>query len=281
MSLRVVTVPYRSELGRFDDAELCQLATQHTVVSSAHHLVVADGAPHLVFVLGLRPRGVASSRASGSSIGTAAGAASATAQPEHAAAAADTAPLAHSIRQERPNGLTAQRMPREPDGKLDLTGLSARDREAFEALRRWRYGQATSQGVPPYVILTNRNLFELVRRRPGSISALTGIHGIGRGKAERYGAALLALFADAKAEADGHAGEAARPGEEAASVGTQDEPHDPAPGAVSAAEPAPTASPGDRAGDEGHANAAVELRAVRPAPALTLHEPSLAFGERP
>lgn len=30
--LRVVTVSYRTELGRFDAAELCQLTAQHTVV---------------------------------------------------------------------------------------------------------------------------------------------------------------------------------------------------------------------------------------------------------
>ena len=73
--------------------------------------------------------------------------------------------------------------------------LSPVDELAFEALRSWRAGKAKEQGVPAYVILHDKTLQEIAVRRPVSADALLQIPGIGLAKAERYGEALLALFA--------------------------------------------------------------------------------------
>jgi superfamily II DNA helicase RecQ len=69
--------------------------------------------------------------------------------------------------------------------------MSAAERLLFNDLREWRSKQAHEEGLPNYLILTNRQLVELVRRRPDSATALGHISGLGAGKVQRYGGALL------------------------------------------------------------------------------------------
>lgn len=65
----------------------------------------------------------------------------------------------------------------------------------FNSLREWRSRLAHEQGVPPYVVFTNRQLAALVRARPESANALAQVEGIGAGKVEDYGAEVLRLLA--------------------------------------------------------------------------------------
>jgi ATP-dependent DNA helicase RecQ len=67
----------------------------------------------------------------------------------------------------------------------------------FEALREWRRDRAKEQGVPPYVVFHDSTLREVAARRPSSLSALSGIEGIGDTKLERHGESLLAALARA------------------------------------------------------------------------------------
>ena len=67
----------------------------------------------------------------------------------------------------------------------------------WAALRAWRLEEARRQELPPYVIFHDATLIEVARRRPASLDALAGIPGIGRSKLDRYGAALLAVTANA------------------------------------------------------------------------------------
>ena len=68
------------------------------------------------------------------------------------------------------------------------------DDPLLAALKSWRREQARQQGVPPYVVFHDRTLVELASRRPGSLSELAGVSGIGTAKQERYGAALLEVL---------------------------------------------------------------------------------------
>jgi hypothetical protein len=70
----------------------------------------------------------------------------------------------------------------------------------YDRLRTWRRGRAEADGVPPYVILNNRELAELARRRPTSMTALRALDGIGQNKAQRYGPDLLRALAAAPVE---------------------------------------------------------------------------------
>jgi ATP-dependent DNA helicase RecQ len=69
----------------------------------------------------------------------------------------------------------------------------------FESLRSWRAETARAQNVPAYVIFHDRTLREIALARPGDLDALAGIGGVGAGKLERYGEALLRQLAQADA----------------------------------------------------------------------------------
>ena len=83
------------------------------------------------------------------------------------------------------------RQPRERRGEAVPVG--AGDQGLFEALRIWRREQAQAQGLPPYVIFHDRTLAEIARERPASLAALARCGGVGQGKLERYGRAVLAV----------------------------------------------------------------------------------------
>jgi ATP-dependent DNA helicase RecQ len=69
----------------------------------------------------------------------------------------------------------------------------------FEALRAHRLAVAREQGVPPYVVASDRTLREIARMRPQSLGALLEVHGIGTAKAERYGHGFLHVVGTAQA----------------------------------------------------------------------------------
>jgi ATP-dependent DNA helicase RecQ len=83
-----------------------------------------------------------------------------------------------------------------PAGKSAPT-LDPEGEAIWTALRAWRLDEARRQQIPPYVIFHDVTLFEVARRRPTTLAALSTIPGLGRSKLDRYGAALLAITTDA------------------------------------------------------------------------------------
>jgi ATP-dependent DNA helicase RecQ len=67
----------------------------------------------------------------------------------------------------------------------------------FEALRAHRLAVARAEGVPPFVVASDRTLREIATLRPRSVGALMTVHGIGAAKADRYGRGLLEVVARA------------------------------------------------------------------------------------
>jgi len=61
----------------------------------------------------------------------------------------------------------------------------------FEALRSFRLTTAQAEGVPPYVVASDRSLRELAVLCPERVEDLTLAHGIGEAKAEKYGEGIL------------------------------------------------------------------------------------------
>ena len=72
-----------------------------------------------------------------------------------------------------------------------LAGASPQTGGLFEALRAWRKGQAQLQSVPPYVIFHDKTLLEIAESRPADLARLGAVSGVGQGKLERYGPAVL------------------------------------------------------------------------------------------
>jgi len=69
--------------------------------------------------------------------------------------------------------------------------LKPEEFELFSRLRDWRKTVAEKEGVPVYVVLSNEQLAEMVRRRVSNKSQLKEIEGVGEARIEKYRAALL------------------------------------------------------------------------------------------
>ena len=65
------------------------------------------------------------------------------------------------------------------------------DASLFERLRRLRTRLAQEQGIPPYLVFTDATLREMTRLAPVNMAEFLQVSGVGKFKAEKYGAAFL------------------------------------------------------------------------------------------
>lgn len=65
------------------------------------------------------------------------------------------------------------------------------DRDLWERLRTLRRELAISQNVPPYVIFSDRTLWEMVRFKPRTLQDMASINGVGVKKLDQYGLVFL------------------------------------------------------------------------------------------
>lgn len=72
--------------------------------------------------------------------------------------------------------------------------LGPDDLPLFNALRDWRSARSRKDGVPPYVVMTNRQLATVAAKRPHSIAELSRIEGFGAAKRDHYGRELLGVL---------------------------------------------------------------------------------------
>lgn len=84
-----------------------------------------------------------------------------------------------------------------PQGKRDeawreLIGES--DTGLFNLLREWRSKRSRQDGVPPYILFTNKQLAQLIKNNPTSLAALEQIDGIGKSRVEKYGKDILEIM---------------------------------------------------------------------------------------
>jgi ATP-dependent DNA helicase RecQ len=64
-------------------------------------------------------------------------------------------------------------------------GIGTQDAALLERLKAWRLAEARTQSVPAFVILHDKTLAEIARRRPRDLTALGSVSGIGAKKLER------------------------------------------------------------------------------------------------
>lgn len=162
---RILTLPFDSQRGSFDTRALDELQQRAVLLECREQLFEAQGMPFLLCVCVLAT----------------------------AAATVPSTPAA-SVAIASPFALTPEPDPELIAETLNAEPLSFEAKANFEKLRAWRNATARRQGVPPYVLLTNRQLRDLAARRPGTVDALREIAGIGPKKVENYGPALLAIL---------------------------------------------------------------------------------------
>ncbi len=68
--------------------------------------------------------------------------------------------------------------------------------DLLAALKDWRREAARAAGMPAYLILHDRVLEEISRRRPADAEALSACRGIGPAKLRQFGAAILGVVAE-------------------------------------------------------------------------------------
>ncbi|MFF1840964.1 DNA helicase RecQ [Streptomyces sp. NPDC058217] len=103
---------------------------------------------------------------------------------------------------------------RSPKAAAAVAELAPDAVPVFEALRGWRGAQAKEQGVPAYVIFHDATLREIASVRPGSLTELGTISGLGEKKLATYGEGVLevlASFGEAAAPEPGDGEPAAAP----------------------------------------------------------------------
>lgn len=170
MRVNLFTFRYSATLGGFDDEPLQSFLRDKEVLSFREHFFSVNAVPHLVCVLSWQDRVVTASDLE----------------------------LARGVMQpasERGSPPGSRGARPDPAGSL-----SEPDRVLYNTLREWRSSRAREEGVPPYVIFNNRELVEIVVRKPDSPTALSNVNGIGKNKVERYGSLVLAVLHGAPSE---------------------------------------------------------------------------------
>jgi len=183
MLYRVFDLGYSKLKSGIDDEPLQRLLHGHEVVSRQERFYVHDGLPHLVvsvlYRLATLPGSQAPGRRESSRQGTQ------QSGPREGQALSDGAPVrAPSPRRGKEKNEDWRALLREEDMPV------------FESLRAWRTQRARADAVPPYVIVTNAQLARIVSERPGSLTALKEIPGLGQSRLERFGKEILGVLAD-------------------------------------------------------------------------------------
>jgi len=176
MRIKLFTLRYTTSLGGFDDAPLTQFIRDKEVLAFREHFFTVNEVPHLTCVLSW----------------------------QDAVVREEDLAMARELREHRPHDPSRAPIPPPEErhrrrsrrsGAPDPTeGLDERERALFNTLREWRARKANEEGVPPYLIFTNKHFGGRVSTKPDSPTALGHLHGIGAGKLKKYGKAVLEIL---------------------------------------------------------------------------------------
>lgn len=160
MLVRVFTLGFDPATERFDDEPVRDFVSGQEVVSISDHFFIRDGMPYLALVICYRPPASAPPMTDKGSAGGSSG--------------------------------------KRDESWRDV--LEKADWPLFNRLRDWRNERAKAEGIPPYVICSNRQLAEVAHRRPTKLAELAEVDGFGDAKLKKYGAEMLAIISRAGAE---------------------------------------------------------------------------------
>jgi ATP-dependent DNA helicase RecQ len=100
------------------------------------------------------------------------------------------------LRFARPRARVKAEKKRKVPRSMALMGSDV-DADLFERLRDLRRDIAAEQGVPAYVVFSDRTLADMAASRPSSDAEFLDVHGVGQAKLERYGQVFLEAIAGA------------------------------------------------------------------------------------
>jgi DNA helicase-2/ATP-dependent DNA helicase PcrA len=88
------------------------------------------------------------------------------------------------------------------EGSPGPEGSPQAERVLEEALRDWRRKRSSHDGVPAYVVLSDKTLRAIVAARPRSLFTLREVPGIGPAKLELYGEEILGVIHEVPEDQD-------------------------------------------------------------------------------
>ena len=68
------------------------------------------------------------------------------------------------------------------------------DNRLFKGVRELRYKLSKEEDVKPYMIFTNSQMEEIIRRKPRTLEELLSCEGVGRSRCDRYGESILNII---------------------------------------------------------------------------------------
>ena len=160
MHVKVLTLRYAPELGALGDTPLRAFLSDKRALSIRDHFFVVQDVPHLACLVTYRSL-----------------------VDQDAAETSRRTPASSKRRGDR---VTRERL---------VASLDEQARARFETLRIWRSDRANIDGVPPYVVFTNKQLAALAKSPPVTAAALRAVEGVGKAKIERYATEVIALLA--------------------------------------------------------------------------------------
>ena len=83
---------------------------------------------------------------------------------------------------------------------VKATKSVAENDDLFEALRQLRRELAEKQGVPPFVIFSDKTLHEMSAVMPTTDSQMLDVKGVGESKLEKYGEQFMDVILNYQAE---------------------------------------------------------------------------------
>ena len=153
MHVKLFTLRFQNIVGAFDDTSMLEFCRGRDLIGFREHFFLVHEIPHVLCVVTWQDGA-----------------------PAFIPGAADTP------RKIDPSATARAAAPH---------SFSDADRALFDKMRGWRSRRAKAEGLPPYIVLTNRELAEIVRLKPTSVNALGQISGIGSGKVARFGTDIL------------------------------------------------------------------------------------------
>ena len=71
-----------------------------------------------------------------------------------------------------------------------------KDETLFELLRKLRLRLAKEEGMPPYIVFSDKTLVDMVNKCPKTIDEFLDVSGVGQAKAEKYGAEFIGAIVE-------------------------------------------------------------------------------------
>ena len=155
MKVKVFTINFDPVAGVMDDINLQDFCETHSVVSVQSNFFQMNARPMLILCLGYSDVEV---------------------KPEA------------GFEPDR-NVVHPKEKRKHPKADLDL-----QQQALYELLRNWRNQTAIARGVPPYLVMDNRQISDICRICPTTLSAFEQIKGLGAGRSNSYGKEIIEII---------------------------------------------------------------------------------------